>query len=68
VSDLRKTRGTAPIMTMSAFENAHEQFRQAVDVLGLTKNRAATIKDPRAAFIVGIQRVTRTAELRGHYA
>jgi glutamate dehydrogenase (NAD(P)+) len=34
-------------MTMSAYENALKQFGSAVEVLGLTGNQVAMIKDPR---------------------
>ena len=47
MSEARLTRGTAPLMTMSAYENALKQFGQAVEVLGLTQNQVAMIKDPR---------------------
>jgi glutamate dehydrogenase (NAD(P)+) len=47
MSDVRKTRGTAPIMTLNAYENALTQFNQAAQVLGITKNQVAMIKDPR---------------------
>ena len=47
MSDARVTRGTAPIMTMNAYENALEQFNQAAQVLGITKDQVAMIKDPR---------------------
>ena len=36
MSDVRKTRGTAPIMSLNAYENALTQFGQAAEVLGLT--------------------------------
>jgi glutamate dehydrogenase (NAD(P)+) len=47
MKDVRKTRGVAPVMTMNAYENALRQFEQAVNVLGLTPNQVAMIKDPR---------------------
>jgi len=46
-SDVRKTRGTAPIMSLNAYENAMKQFNQAVEVLGLAPNQVAMVKDPR---------------------
>ena len=47
MSDARKTRGVAPVMTMNAYENALRQFGAAVEVLGLTPDQVAMIKDPR---------------------
>ncbi|MHC4473746.1 MAG: Glu/Leu/Phe/Val family dehydrogenase, partial [Planctomycetota bacterium] len=47
MSDARLTRGTAPLMSMNAYENALKQFGQAVEVLGLAQNQVAMIKDPR---------------------
>jgi len=45
--DPRTTRGVAPKMTLSAYENAMKQFEEAVGVLGLTPNQVAMIRDPR---------------------
>jgi glutamate dehydrogenase (NAD(P)+) len=47
MSDVRETRGVAPLMSLNAYENALKQFEQAVHVLGLTPNQVAMIKDPR---------------------
>ena len=39
MSDPRETRGVAPLMSLNAYENALQQFEQAVHVLGLTPNQ-----------------------------
>ena len=47
MSDVRKTQGVAPVMTMNAYENALRQFDEAVHVMGLTPNQVAMIREPR---------------------
>jgi len=54
MSDPRGTRGVAPVMTMNAYENALRQFDQAVEVLGMTANQVAMIKDPRKVIEVNL--------------
>jgi len=50
----RGTKGVTPVMTMSAYENALRQFGAAVEVLGLTANQVAMIKDPRKVIHVNL--------------
>ena len=47
MSDPRETKGVAPLMSLNAYENALKQFEQAVQVLGLSPNQVAMIKEPR---------------------
>jgi len=47
MTDVRKTQGVAPLMTMNAYENALRQFDEAVRVMGLTENQVAMIREPR---------------------
>lgn len=54
MQEVRKTRGVAPVMTMSAYENALKQFGAAVDVLGLSENQVAMIKDPRKVIMLNL--------------
>ena len=54
MSDPRGTRGPASVMTMNAYENALRQFEQAVDVLGMSANQVAMIKDPRKVIEVNL--------------
>ena len=45
--EARGTKPVAPVMTMSAYENALKQFQAAVTALGLTPDQVNMIKDPR---------------------
>ncbi len=47
MNDVRKTQGVAPLMTMNAYENALRQFDQAVQIMGLTADQVAIIREPR---------------------
>ena len=47
MDDVRQTQGVAPLMSLSAYENALRQFEAAVRVIGLTPNQVSMIQEPR---------------------